>query len=191
MFNLDSFIQPLNSIIQHLPYSLGLIAILWGVQIMNTLLRRRLNIFGIFPRHVVGLPGIVLSPLLHCNFAHLFANSIPLFVLMSFILVAGKSIFWCVTISIILISGILTWCFGRKAIHIGASSLVMGYFSYLLVNTYYHPTVFSIALVLVVLYYFGGLVLSLFPTDIKTSWEGHVFGFIAGLITPLICGHFI
>jgi len=191
MSGLQSFSQALNRIIQHIPYSLGIIAILWAIQIVNSAIGKRFNIFGIIPRKSVGLPGIVLSPLLHGNFAHLFTNSIPMFVLMTFILVAGQPTFWCATISIVLISGSLTWCFGRSAIHIGASSLVMGYFSYLLVNTYYHPSLLSVALVLVVLYYFGGLVLSLFPTDIKTSWEGHVFGFIAGLITPFICGHFV
>lgn len=159
---------------------------LWVIQILNKLMGYRLNYLGIIPRSPRGLFGIIFSPFLHGNSTHLFLNSIPLLVLGSFILVGGQDLFWRVSISIILISGCLTWLMGRKAIHIGASSLVMGYWGYLLINAYQHPSLMAIVLALICLYYFGGLFFGLFPTREQVSWEGHLFGCIAGIVTNYI-----
>ncbi len=156
---------------------------LWALQILNRLMGYRLNYLGIIPRSARGLFGIFFSPLLHGNATHLFLNSIPLLVLSCFVLVGGQELFWRVSLSIILISGSLIWLLGRKAIHIGASSLVMGYWGYLLINAYQHPSLMAIVLALVCLYYFGGLFFGLFPSREQVSWEGHLFGCIAGIIT--------
>lgn len=159
----------------------------WAIHIVNMLLGYRLNVFGIHPRHVLGLVGIPCFSFLHGNFSHLFLNSIPLLILMDFILIKGMQQFICITASIILLSGIAIWLFGRKGIHIGASSLVMGYWSYLLVDAYAHFSVNTIILAILCLYYFGSLVLNLFPGNKQVSWEGHVFGFLAGLTAVYIC----
>lgn len=163
--------------------SLIFIAILWGIFFLTLLSRRKLLALGIYPRTLHGLVGIPFYSFLHVDFNHIFFNSIPLFVLIDFLLTQGMLSFVKVSISIILISGIGIWLFGRKAIHVGASSLVMGYFSYLLVNAYRHPTTASIIIALICVYYFGGLILNLFPREEKVSWEGHICGFLAGIIT--------
>src|SRR5690606_2972312 len=92
----------------------------------------RLNIFGIYPRKIPGIIGIVFSPFLHGSAQHLFFNSIPLVVLAALILVKGHLYFYEVTIWIAVFSGVLTWLFGRSAFHIGASSVIMGYWGFLL-----------------------------------------------------------
>jgi membrane associated rhomboid family serine protease len=170
--------------------TLAIIGFLWLVQLVNYLLNYRLNILGIYPRHIVGLRGILFAPFLHGSFSHLFFNTIPLLVLIDFTLFAGLYSFLLLTAIIMLLAGLLIWCFGRSALHIGASYLVMGYWGYLLVNAYQHPSLISVVLVIVCLYYFGGLLFSFFPTEDKVSWEGHLFGFIAGIATvysfPLI-----
>jgi membrane associated rhomboid family serine protease len=157
------------------------IAFLWIVHFINVLLRYRLNILGVYPRSVWGLIGIPCFSFLHGSFNHLFFNSIPLIVLINFMLLSGMQKFIHISLVIILISGAALWLFGRRAIHIGASCLVMGYFGYLLVNAYQHPSLLSIILALVCLYYFGSLLGGFFPSQEKISWEGHIFGFIAGL----------
>lgn len=174
-----------DSMLKNLVPVLIMLGILWCIQIVNTFLGRRLNYLGIYPRHLIGLPGIVLSPLLHGDFNHLFFNSIPLFILMNFILVGGWHYFIVVTLSITLLSGCLIWIVGRRAIHIGASSLIMGYWSFLLINTYQHPSAFSILLAILTLYYLGSLVLHLFPQGPEISWEGHVCGAAAGIVTAI------
>lgn len=155
---------------------------LWLIQGVNTLLGKRLNYLGIYPRHLIGVPGIVFCPLLHADFNHLFFNSVPLFILMNLILSGGWYYFIVVTLGITLLSGFFIWCVGRPAIHVGASALIMGYWSFLLMNTYQHPSAFSLILAVLTLYYLGSLVIHLFPSEAGVSWEGHLSGFGAGIL---------
>jgi membrane associated rhomboid family serine protease len=163
-------------------FALKLLGILWAVQILNKIMDYRLNILGISPRKVRGLPGILFSPFLHGNFTHLFFNSIPFFMLTDLLLTEGKPIFYSVSIEVIVLSGILVWLFGKRGIHIGVSSLIMGYFGYLLGKAYFQFNATTIIVAGLCLYYFGGLFLALFPSVKKNiSWEGHVFGFLSGI----------
>ncbi len=171
----------------NLPLVLWLFAGLWAITIVNALLSYRLNVLGIWPRHPFGLVGIVFSPFLHGDFNHLMFNTLPLFVLVNFILLQGQHTFFCVSIAIILLSGLLVWLFARPGIHIGASGLVMGYWGYLLIHAYYQPSILAIVLAVVCIYYFGSLVINLFPSKAQVSWEGHVFGFIAGIAANYLC----
>jgi membrane associated rhomboid family serine protease len=168
-----------------------LIASLYVIHFINWILGHRLNMLGIYPRKAWGLFGIVFSPFIHGHFNHLFFNSIPLFVLASFVLLNGLPTFYFVSVTIILLSGIATWAFGRRGFHIGASGVIMGYWGYLLINAYHQETALSIALAGVCIYYFGGLLFHLFPTEVKSSWEGHVFGFLAGVAAAYLCPVFI
>ena len=174
--------------IQHnLLFVLGIIAILLVIHLVNWLLGYRLNILGIYPRKLAGLPGIIFSPFLHGNFNHLFFNSVPLFALINLILLKGRMVFYIVTLTIILLSGFATWLLGRRAIHVGASSLIMGYFGYLFTEAYYQPTAITVIIAIVCIYYFGGLIIaSVIPSGKRNiSWEGHVFGLAAGIATAM------
>lgn len=163
--------------------ALLLIAILWGIQIVNFLLGYRLNYLGLVPRHIYGLIGIPFHTFLHDSFSHLFFNSIPLFFLIDFVLVTNLHNFTIISISIILINSILLWLFGRKGIHIGASGLVMGYFGFLLASPLNFLSTMNIIVAVLCLYYLSGLFFNLLPTRERVSWEGHLFGFIGGIIT--------
>ncbi len=169
-----------NSIKQNAHLTLGIIATLWAVHIVNVLFKHRLNIFGIYPRTWHGLIGIICAPFLHGNVQHLIFNSIPLFLLMNMVLVNGVPIFYAVTLIIVLLSGFAVWLFGRKALHIGASGVVMGYWGYVLINAIEQRTAVTILVAVVGVYYFGGMLLNLLPGDAKSSWESHIFGFLAG-----------
>lgn len=159
---------------------------LWLIQLVNWILGYRLNLLGIYPRSGHGLLGIIFSPFLHGDFNHLFFNSIPLFVLAGFVLLNGWMVFLYVSAVIILLSGFLVWLFGRPAIHIGASGLVMGYWSYLMINALHQGTLVTIVLAIICIYYFGAMIfLSLFPR-FRTSWEAHAFGFIAGIVAAYV-----
>lgn len=174
----------------NIPFVLILIAGLYFIHIINFILGYHLNLLGIYPRKILGLPGIVFSPFLHGHFNHLFFNSIPLFFLTSFVLLYGMENFYCVSALIILLGGLGTWLFGRQGLHVGASGLIMGYWSYLLFIAYQQETVLSIVLAIVCLYYFGGLLFNLFPLEVRSSWEAHIFGFLAGLAAAVGCPFF-
>lgn len=187
---LDNIVAAFNQVITgfqlNLPFLLGLLGILWGIHLINVLMGYRLNVFGILPRTPHGLIGIAASPFLHGSFGHLFFNSIPLFVLSAMILANGRQFFFDVSIIIIFCSGAILWLFGRRAMHVGASGVIMGYWGFLLLNAYQQRSFVAILLALLCLYYFSGLVFSLFPREERVSWEGHVFGFLAGLLASYL-----
>ena len=165
----------------HAMLALSFIALLWGIQVINFLLGYRLNILGIYPRHIFGLFGIACSPFLHASFTHVLFNSIPLFFLASLVASLGKHIFFTVSLYIIAIGGVGVWIFGRKGLHVGASGLIMGYLAFLLTQAYFSHSPFGLVVGLLTLYYCGSLLLNLIPTEVRTSFEGHIFGFAAGI----------
>lgn len=162
----------------------GIVLLLFAINFINEILGRKLIILGIIPRHIIGLPGIFFAPLLHGSFNHLFFNSIPLFCLMNMVLVYGFEVFVTVTLIITILSGLAVWLFGRHSIHLGASAVILGYFGFLSINAYIEPNFLSLVLIICCLYYFGGLVAALIPVHTAgVSVEGHIFGFISGIIS--------
>jgi membrane associated rhomboid family serine protease len=177
----NNYSQLFTAAQSQLPFMGYLLLTVWLINIINWLLRSPLRIFGIYPRTLWGLLGIIFSPFIHSNFNHLFFNTIPFFVLGMFILSLGKSLFIGVSIAIALIEGILVWLFARKALHIGASGIISGYFGFILGLAYFYPTIISIVLALVAIYYFGSIIAGVIPTTQLISWEAHLAGLIAGL----------
>ena len=181
---LDAFIQSSHYYV--LPW-LIVMAALWVFNIIDwVVFRSRLRIFGIYPRHLAGLPGILFSPFIHQNFNHLFFNSIPLFALGLIILTRGAEQFIFISVFIILVEGLAVWLIGRRAIHIGASGLVSGYFGYLIATAYLSPSFTSIIVGMLVVYYFGAIFWGIFPQEDKISWESHLYGFLAGILSAFI-----
>ena len=165
-----------------MPCMLYLILGLWLLNIINWFLGAHLNRLGIYPRKPYGLLGILFAPFLHADFNHLFFNSIPLFLLGLFIMTLGLEVYIIISFIIILLSGFGVWCVGRKGVHLGASGVIAGYFSFIMMMAYDSPSFVTYFLAGIALYYFGGILFSLLPTNERTSWEGHLTGFIAGLI---------
>lgn len=162
--------------------ALGIVAFLIVIHIINLLTHRYLTLLGIIPRHLLGLPGIILSPFIHSNWNHLFLNSIPLLILTSLLLIHGVTVFIVTTIIIMLLGGGLTWCLGKKGIHIGASSLIMGYWSFILTQAIIQFNLVNIIISLLCLFYLSHLIINIFPSGKRNvSWEGHLFGAIAGV----------
>ncbi|PKP39900.1 MAG: hypothetical protein CVT98_00110 [Bacteroidetes bacterium HGW-Bacteroidetes-15] len=159
--------------------------ILWVIAITEQLLGMDLYYLGIFPRTLKGLPGIILTPFIHADFKHLFANSVPLLVMGSGIIYFYRSLSYRVFIIIWLIAGLCVWIGGRPSYHIGASGIVYGLASFLFFSGAIRrdPRLAAISLVIVFLY--GGMIWGVFPIWPSISWEGHLFGGIAGLACAL------
>ncbi len=142
---------------------------------------------GIYPRTFFGLKGVVFSPFIHSDLEHLYNNSIPLLILLA----ALKYFYSRQTFAVIgygiLLSGLITWLIGRNSYHIGASSLIYVLVSFIFfkgIQTKYYRL---IALSLVVVFVYGGMVWYIFPkVDEKISWEGHLAGLIKGFVLSLI-----
>lgn len=180
----DTFIEISK---QNMPLVLKWVGFLWLFNILNwTILKGWLNRFGIIPRTGRGLFGILFSPLLHGNFNHMLFNTVPLFFLALFILSMGEQLFYFVTAFIWLVAGLAVWIVGRRGNHIGASGLISGYFGYILANAYQQPTFTALFCAAVAFYYFGGILLSLLPGKAEMSWEGHLTGFLSGILAMLV-----
>jgi membrane associated rhomboid family serine protease len=197
---LSSMVNELNYFFDHsqtvmIPWLIS-IAALWVFNIINWLMGSVFNILGIYPRHFRGLIGIIFAPFLHQNFNHLFFNTIPLFALGLMVLSLGTALFAWVSVCVMVVGGLLVWVFGRRALHIGASGLVSGYFGFIVVAAYFKTSVITILAAGIALYYFGGILLGIFPKEEKVSWESHLYGFLSGILSAGILGdtafsHFI
>ena len=161
---------------------LSFIGILWGIHFLNMILPWELRHLGLFPRTLHGLLGIPFAPLLHSSLSHLISNSIPLLVLGLALLSFYRQHLVDSVIIILLIGGIGVWVFGRSSVHIGASGLVYGLITYLIVFGFLRKNPVSICLAVSVAIYYGGVLLSgILPTHRFISWEGHLFGAIGGV----------
>lgn len=160
----------------------GMILFLWLMEIVDQLIfGGGLDGFGIRPRTVDGLQGILFAPTLHSDFSHLMANTIPLLVLGWFVLLRGTRTFVVVTVVVVLVSGLGTWLIGpARSIHIGASGLVFGYFGYLLLNSWFERSLKSVMWAVLVFFLYGSLMWGVLPQGNGISWQGHLFGFIGG-----------
>ncbi len=187
---IDELITSLNLIItqtQNNLHTLGIIILIpWIIFLISYFIFNRILLLGIIPRQIRGIPGILFAPLLHVNFNHIFFNSIPLLVLSNFILINGVHYYLVVTLMITVLSGFAIWCFAKPGLHIGASALITGYWGFLISNIVQHGTLTNIILGLVSLYYFAGIFLGIFPSQKGVSWEGHLFGLLAGLATSYL-----
>lgn len=166
----------------------GFVAIFWGLEIFDWLVQGwwSTNNLGILPRTIVGLRGIVFAPFLHGSFAHVAANTIPFLVLGGLIMLRRPSNFWAVTIATALIGGMGTWLFGRTSIHIGASGVIFGYFGFLLTLGYFERSLAAVLQSIIVGAIYGGLIWGVLPAQPGISWEGHLFGFLAGAFTAYL-----
>lgn len=170
-----------------MPKALQGLAVLWLFNIINwRFCHSYFNRFGLRPRRLGGLIGIATSPVLHGDFNHLLFNSVPLFFLGLFILSMSVSTFVQVTIIVWVLGGFALWIVGRPGNHIGASGVISGYFGFILVNAYQNPSFTAVFCAAVAFYYFGGILLSLLPGKEGVSWDGHLVGFVTGMVSAAI-----
>jgi membrane associated rhomboid family serine protease len=160
---------------------LMLTAICWLVFLVNnSIWRGHFDQYGIVPRQISSLPGIIYAPFLHASYGHLTANTLPLLILGGILCGRSRGEFAVVTVAGILSGGGLTWLFARNACHIGASGLIFCYFGYLASLAYFHRTFGTLCLSVICIIGYGGLVWGVVPTSAPISWESHLAGLIAG-----------
>lgn len=159
------------------------VAVMWAIEILDLVLGGSLDQYGILPRTMIGLRGILFAPFLHAGFAHLIANTIPFLTLGWMVMLRRTSDFFEVTAIVMVLGGLGTWLFGSPGFHIGASGVIFGYLGFLLSRGYFERRFGSILFSIVVLFMYGGLLWGVFPTNPLISWQGHLFGFIGGVVS--------
>jgi membrane associated rhomboid family serine protease len=143
---------------------------------------------GIVPHHIEGLDGVFFAPFLHHGFDHLYSNSVPLILLGTFVLAAGAKRFLYSTLFIIFASGLGVWFTGSpNTIVVGASGVIFGYLGLLLMRGLVERSWWNLGVVFLVgLLYGWQLVVGILPSDPQVSWQGHLFGFLAGLVAAIL-----
>jgi membrane associated rhomboid family serine protease len=177
--NLPSIGQELNS---HAIVLGGFLMFMWLLEVFDWLTPGfALDAYGVRPRTILGLRGIAFAPFLHVGFSHLIANSVPFLVLGWFVMMRRVRDFAWVTLLVALVSGAGIWLFGApNSVHLGASSLIFGYFGFLLLRGYFERSPRSIFFSVIVAILYGGLIWGVLPQANGISWQGHLFGFLGG-----------
>ena len=159
------------------------VGLMWALEILDLFLGGALNQFGIRPHSIVGLRGILFAPFLHGSLLHLIANTVPFVILGWLVMLRRTSDFWPVTIIVMLVAGLGTWLFAPPwTVHIGASGVVFGYLGFLLSRGYFERSLGAIAMSLLVGMLYGGMIWGVLPGQLGISWQGHLFGFLGGIL---------
>lgn len=161
-----------------------LLGIMWLLEIVDIVfLEQTMNGLGILPRQPAGLWGILLMPFLHAGAEHLAANTLPFLVLGGLIVWRKIADFILVSVATTILVGLIIWLFGSgNAVYIGASGLVFGYFGFLLFRGYFERSLQSLAVAVLVVIFYGGLIVGVVPQGNGISWEAHLFGFVSGAL---------
>ncbi|MGB5149712.1 MAG: rhomboid family intramembrane serine protease [Mycobacterium sp.] len=175
---------------------IGFVAVLYAVEIVDTVMGHRLDDDGIRPLQTDGLWGILWAPLLHGGWPHLIANTVPTLVLGFLMTLAGMGRFIGATAIIWVLGGFGTWLIGNIGAycpsvqcttnHIGASGLIFGWLTFLIVLGFFTRTAWEIIVGVIVGLVYGGFLLGVLPGTPGVSWQGHLCGAVAGFIAAYL-----
>ncbi|MFC6157488.1 rhomboid family intramembrane serine protease [Kribbella jiaozuonensis] len=164
-----------------------LVGLMWLSEVIDTATHGSLDQYGIISREPRGLIGILTAPFLHLGFGHLISNTLPLVTLGAIIAISGAARLFAVTAIVVVIGGFGTWLISPpNTITIGASGLVFGYASYLILRGLFNRRLGQVLIGIVVIMVWGSALFGgLLPQD-GISWQGHLFGGIAGVIAAWV-----
>jgi membrane associated rhomboid family serine protease len=162
---------------------LVLVAVMWVAEVVDAVVDHRLDRYGIEPREVDGLDGVLFAPFLHVGFGHLIANTLPFAVMGAVIALEGPLRLIAVTAIVALVSGLGTWLVASEGtVHVGASGVVFGYSTYLIARGVFNRRLGEIGIGVAVVVLWGGVLLAGLEPREGISWQGHLFGAVGGVI---------
>jgi membrane associated rhomboid family serine protease len=174
------------------------VALLYLIEAWDQVTGEHLENNGIRPLETDGLTGILFAPLLHANWGHLVANTVPALVLGFLVTLTGMARFFWATAIIWILGGLGTWLIGNigaqcpyvgvtcETNHIGASGLIFGWLTFLIVFGFFTRHAWQIVTGIVVLFVYGGILWGALPGTFGVSWQGHLCGGIAGVVAAYL-----
>ncbi len=162
-----------------------LVFLMWAVYFIETTFMINLSVYGILPRTLDGLVGIVMAPLLHGSVAHLVSNTMPLLIFGTMLYMFYDRIASRVFLQCYFVTGALVWLFARPAYHIGASGLIYGLASFLIFFGFLRKDFKSLLISIIIMIFYGSLFYGLLPTQMHVSFESHLMGGIVGFVNAL------
>ena len=172
----------IHSIKEELVGILVFVAVIWTVSLAGIFWEPLRITLALIPRKLAGLDGIVTMPFVHEGLGHLIGNTLPLLVLLA-LLAGSRGRSWVIVATIVVVNGVLLWLAGGTGAHSGASGLVMGLITYLISSGLFEQRPIPLIISVVVAFFYGTtLIWNLLPLSPGTSWTGHLFGAIAGVV---------
>lgn len=161
-----------------------LIIVIWLIKLGEFIMHTDFGFWGIYPLKIEGLAGILFSPLIHSDLNHLYANTIPLFLLSTALFYFYREIGFKILMLIYFTTNFWVWIVAREAWHIGASGLIYGLFSFIFISGIIRKNNRLMALSMFIIFLYGGLIWGIFPNNIQReiSWESHLMGLISGIV---------
>lgn len=156
--------------------------IIWGVKLIEYYLDLSFVKFGVYPKNLNGLKGVLFSPFIHKDFTHLINNSYPILILGSMLFGFYKKIGLKIFLWLFFISGFWLWTIGRPSFHIGASGIIYSLASFLFVSGIIRKNPRLSAISMLIIFLYGSMIWGVLPTNTSVSWEGHLAGSIAGIL---------
>ncbi|HAJ52092.1 MAG TPA: rhomboid family intramembrane serine protease [Corynebacterium variabile] len=165
------------------------LVVIWVLMLINALSNYRLTGYGVEPREIEGLRGIIVAPFLHVDFSHLLANTPACAVLLFLIALSGQKAVWVSSVCTVIVGGVGIWLTGpENSVHVGASILIYGWVAFLVLRGFFVRSFGQIALGVVVALIYAGLFWGLFPGNPGVSWQGHLFGAVGGAVAAFLTG---
>ncbi len=162
-------------------FPLAFLLLMWMVYFVFWWLDAEMGLIGIAPQKLKGVIGIVFSPFAHGSISHITSNSVSFIILSAGLFYFYRLIAYRVFLINWLISGILLWIGGRGSVHIGASGIVYGLAFFLFFSGVFRRDKKLSAISMIVVFFYGSMIWGMMPQQTNISWEGHLFGAIAGL----------
>jgi membrane associated rhomboid family serine protease len=169
-----------------LVFPLFFLVLLWVVKLIEIIDNQDFMYYGIYPRRINGLIGILTSPLIHGSLNHIIDNSLPLFFLSLAVFYFYNKVAYSVFFLTYFLNGITVWLFARSAYHIGASGLVYGFGSFLFFSGIIRQNINLLAISLLVVFLYGSMVWGIFPYKVEVSWESHFLGGLIGFVLSIV-----
>jgi membrane associated rhomboid family serine protease len=180
-------VQPeLKKLLRSFIFPTLLVLSFWAIKFYEIYFTTDFVRYGVYPRAISGLKGIITSPFIHGDYKHLLGNSFPVLFLLSALIYFYKEVWYKVFLLIWLLGGFWLWLGGRESYHIGASGLVYGMAAFLFLSGLLRKHLGLMALSLLIVFLYGGLVWGIFPLFRDMSWEAHLYGACAGFLTAFV-----
>jgi membrane associated rhomboid family serine protease len=174
--------QEARQLLSNLATPLRWVGLLWFIHLFQFFTGYNFAVYGIFPHEIFGLAGILAAPLVHSDLGHLMSNSVPLIVLGWMLLYFYPQSAGRVFINVYIFTGVLVWLFGRPTFHIGASGVIYGLAFFLFFISVMRKDVRSLAIVAILIIFYGGMIWGIFPGDPGISFESHLSGAVVGVV---------
>ena len=172
-----------NRVFSSINTPMKMVFFMWLVYFVEVeLLNAKLSAYGIEPRTLSGLIGIIMAPFLHGDFYHILSNTFPILFLGGTLYFFYRPVASKVFVQSFFMTGFLVWCFARPSMHIGASGVIYALASFLIFLGIFRKSFLSLIISVSVILFYGGLIYGISPFQYGISWESHLIGGIVGFV---------